>query len=112
MGFKLVKKPAKKAAASIEEVNASLILALKEDHSYRSTLVVIFNTTSVEQKNDEEISCDDKFFEDIFLNKEKEAAKSLVLEDLSSIIVPVEVNLVVDRNVEEGLVIDKRKIRR
>lgn len=116
MGFEIVKQNKKKSSEkkSVEEVNNSFVRILLEEH-YKAISIVecsINPTPSVEENNFFS-ELDDKFFDEIFVNKDKEDAKKHVLEDLSGII---EEKKVVEEEKEEKqetkeIVIDRRKRR-
>ena len=116
MGFEKVKKyTGPKLVIDVNEVNNSFISLLLEEHEDRKSRVIVgvMNLTGDEEKNEDIFSADDKFFEEIFVNDDKENAKQLVLEDLSGIIneKTKESSKDFDNLVQKEEIIDRRKRR-
>jgi hypothetical protein len=116
MGFEKVKKyTGPKLVIDVNEVNNSFISLLLEEHEDRKSRVIVgvMNLTGDKEKNEDIFSADDKFFEEIFVNDDKENAKQLVLEDLSGIIneKTKESSKDFDNLVQKEEIIDRRKRR-
>lgn len=114
MGFKLVtKQKVQQKIVDVGEINTSFMYVLLVDHQERSSIVESIErvdyTTSEEHNFLELSKPDDNFFNDIFVDSSKEAAKQHVLEELSGIILDKPSHNVADY--EEEIIIDRRKKR-